>query len=35
MIKTLQWVRDMPYKEGCINVLANHDPDIKPQIIEL
>ncbi len=35
MIKTLQWVRDMDHDENCIKVIANHDPEIKPQTIEL
>ena len=35
MIKTLRWVRDMAHKENCVEVLANHDPEIKPKVIEL
>lgn len=35
MIKTLKWVKDMAHKENCVKVLANHDPEIEPQVIEL
>ena len=35
MIKTLQWVRNMAHNENCIKVIANHDPEIKSQTIEL
>jgi glyoxylase-like metal-dependent hydrolase (beta-lactamase superfamily II) len=35
MIKSLKWVREMSQKENCIEVLANHDPKVKPHVIEL
>lgn len=34
-IESLQWVRKMSKEPGCIEVLANHDPDIKPHTIIL
>lgn len=35
MIDSLQWVRKMSLSANCIEVIANHDPDVKPHIIEL
>lgn len=35
MITTLKWVRDMSRKEGCVEILATHDPEIKPHTIVL
>lgn len=35
LIETLQWVKAMSQKSGCIDVFANHDPDVKPQTIEI
>lgn len=35
MRKTLEWVGEMSHKEGCIEILATHDPEVKPHIIEL
>ena len=35
MIDTLKWVKDMSNKEGCVEILATHDPEIKPHVIEL
>ena len=32
---SLHWVRNMREKPGCVAVLANHDPDIKPHTIHL
>lgn len=34
MIESLKWVREMAHKDECIEVLATHDPDVKPHIIE-
>ncbi len=33
--KSLQWIREQSLSPGCIESLANHDPDVKPHIIEL
>lgn len=35
MKKTLEWVREMAQKEACVEVLATHDPEIKPHVIVL
>lgn len=35
MKKTLEWVREMSQKEGCIEILATHDPEVKPHVITL
>lgn len=35
MMKSLKWVQKMSQKENCIEVLANHDPEVKPHIIKL
>lgn len=35
MRKTLKWVQEMSKKEGCIEVLATHDPEVSPHVIEL
>lgn len=32
---SLVWVEEMSEQPNCVKVLANHDPDVKPQIIEL
>lgn len=32
--KSLQWIREESSNSNCLISLANHDPDIKPQIIE-
>ena len=32
--QSLEWVRDFSSREDCIQAIANHDPTIKPQIIE-
>ena len=34
-IESLKWIRQTSLNENCIESLANHDPDIKPHIIEL
>lgn len=33
--KSLQWIREQSINSGCIASLANHDPDIRPQVIML
>lgn len=33
--KSLEWIRLQSEDSNCIAVLASHDPDIKPQVIEL
>ena len=35
MRKTLKWVQEMSKKEGCVEVLATHDPEVIPHVIEL
>ena len=31
---TCEWIREQSLNEKCIKSLANHDIDIKPQVIE-
>lgn len=33
--QSLQWIREQSLSPDCIESLANHDPDVKPHIIEL
>ncbi len=33
--QSLAWIREQSMDSNCIKSLANHDPDIKPHIIEL
>lgn len=33
--KSLEWIREQSMDSNCMMSLANHDPDIEPQIIEL
>ena len=33
--KSLQWIREQSLDENCVVSLANHDVDVRPQIIEL
>lgn len=33
--KSLEWIRNQSMDKNCIGSYANHDPNIKPQIIEL
>ena len=33
--QSLQWIREQSLDPDCIESLANHDPDIKPHVIEL
>lgn len=35
MKRSLEWVREMSQKEGCIEILANHDQEVKPHVIEI
>ena len=32
---SLEWIREQSLNENCIKSIANHDKDIKPQVIEL
>ena len=32
---SLEWIREQSLNENCIKSLANHDIDVKQQIIEL
>lgn len=33
--KSLAWIKEQSQDENCIAALANHDPEVKPQVIEL
>ena len=33
--KSLAWIREQSLDEHCVESLANHDPDIRPHVIEL
>jgi hypothetical protein len=33
--KSLAWIREQSLDPRCVESLANHDPDIKPHVIEL
>ena len=33
--KSLAWIREQSLDENCVESLANHDPDIRPHVIEL
>ena len=33
--KSLEWIREQSINGNCLESLANHDPDIKPHVIEL
>lgn len=35
MRKTLKWVQEMLKKEGCVEILATHNPEVIPHVIEL
>ena len=35
MLRSLKWLRSEAEKPGCIGVIANHDPDVPEQVIEL
>ncbi|MNB92972.1 N-acyl homoserine lactonase AttM [compost metagenome] len=32
---SLQWVKEMSLRPDCMDVIANHDPDVKPHLIEV
>ncbi|MNI91248.1 hypothetical protein D3C73_1488780 [compost metagenome] len=32
-VESLQWVKKMSEQSGCIEVLANHDQNVKPHVI--
>lgn len=34
-LKSLQWIRQLSQSENCAGIYATHDPEVKPQIIEL
>ena len=33
--KSLAWIREQSLDENCVESLANHNPDIRPHVIEL
>lgn len=33
--KSLVWLREMAADAGCLGILSSHDPDIRPQVIEI
>jgi len=35
LFESLSWEKEMSQKANCIRVIANHDPDTKPQTIEI
>lgn len=35
LFKSLQWMHDQTSSPNCVEALANHDPDVKPHVIEL
>ena len=35
MTRSLEWVKSMSEKDNCVEVLANHDPEVAPHIVEL
>ena len=34
-LRSLEWIRAQSMDENCVEPIANHDPDVKPHIIEL
>ena len=34
-LTSLKWIREQSLDPNCVESLANHDPDIKPHVIEL
>lgn len=34
-LASLKWIKEMSEKPNCIEVVANHDPELKPRTIEL
>ena len=35
MLKSFDWIEEQANDPDCVAVIANHDPDVYPQIIEL
>lgn len=35
MLKSLKWIQVMAHKDNCEGVFATHDPNIKPQVMDL
>lgn len=35
MLKSFDWIREQANDPGCVAVIASHDPDVRPQVIEL
>ena len=35
MLKSFAWIEEQANDPDCVAVIANHDPDVKPQVIEL
>lgn len=33
--KSLDWLKEQSEDPNCLGIIANHDPDVKPQVIEL
>ena len=33
--RSLEWIREQSTDSGCAESLANHDPDVRPHVIEL
>lgn len=33
--KSLEWIREQSLNASCVESLANHDPDVRPHVIEL
>ena len=33
--QSLAWIREQSLDRNCVELLANHDPDIVPHVIEL
>ena len=35
MLKSFDWIEEQANDPDCVAVIANHDPDVHPQVIEL
>lgn len=35
MLKSFDWIEEQANDPDCVAVIANHDPDVQPQVIEL
>ncbi len=35
ILKSYDWIAEQANDPGCVAVIANHDPDVQPQVIEL